>query len=420
MDRPLLLWCSSHSTLAHEEIPLLMEAGFRVIPLLTDFWTYQFDASLDSKICQAWKETVDLPGEVVQKLQSLSFCRDSGQPPFLPQELDLLNEYVDAIYMTVLPNLAVRLAEVFRGTVIFRPFGHGALNNYSNVSLHLGASPEKLIGNVNYIWAPILTTLQEVENPRICLNATHLGAFVTEPRLGNQRWKAEHSQPYVVETIPRINKQQYYLDIYHQYRKDHGHLPLKILGGNQPNGGDIKDSSIVGFLSDEEYFGQAVKARVSIYHGRSRYHIHYHPIEFMALGIPVLFHEDSAFVSEAMHFGFTKTDLEKCGMYKTSEQANQMAEAALRDPGIASEWSQRQRIFLEQVFSRNSALLQARWLRTRVVQIKEQKLPTIEQTVAAAPTKKNLLSRMKKELKRAWQRRIVRRFADPAKLQQRN
>jgi hypothetical protein len=397
-----------------------MEAGFRVIPLLTDFWTYQYDANLDSKICQAWKKTVDLPVEVIQKLQALTFCGDSGQLPFLPHEIELLNKYVDAIYVTVLPNLAIRLTEVFRGTVIFRPFGHGALNNYSNIALHLGTSPDKLIGNVSYIWAPILTTLQEVENPRICLNATHLGAFVTESRLGIKRWDMKDSQPYVVETIPRINKQQYYLDIYHQYRKDHGHLPLKILGGNQPNGGEINDSAIVGFLNDEEYFGQAVQARVSIYHGRSRYHVHYHPIEFMALGIPVLFHEDSAFVSEAMHFGITTAELEKCGMYRTVEQANRMAESALQDPSCALEWSQRQRIFLERIFSRDNALLQARWLKTRVLQIKQQPQPAREETVEITTQKKNLMSRVRKEMKRAWQRRVVKWFADPVQSQKRS
>jgi hypothetical protein len=418
MDRPLMLWCSSHSTLAREEIPMFLQAGFRVIPLLTDFWTYQYDPELDSKLCQDWKESVGLPAEIVRRLQAISFCGNSGRIPFDAEEIELLNRHVDVLYVTVLPNLAIRLADVFHGTVIFRPFGHGALNNYTNIARHLNAVPEQLVGKVNYHWVPILSTLQEIEDPRVCANATHLGAYVTESRLGGKRWSPSQSQPYVVETIPRINKQQYYLDIYHQYRKDHGHLPLRILGGNQPRGGDIGDDAIIGFLSDEEYYNMAVNARVSIYHGRSRYHIHYHPIEFMAIGVPVLFHSESAFASEAMHFGVTCEELQECGMYHTVEQANLMADAALRDHNLADDWSRRQRLFLERVFCRETALHQARWLRTRTIQLKNQKpsvqdlkvIPTEQapaDTLGPTFTKKPLMFRVGRELKRAWRRRVV-------------
>ena len=366
MKRPLMLWCSSHRTLSQEEIPLFLESGFRVIPLLTDFWTLQYDEKLDANLCSDWKQNVELPPDVIKQLQSLSLCVDNGCLPFRRDEIDLLNRYVDVIYMTVLPNLAIRLTKVFKGMVIFRPFGHAGLNTYSKISEYFGTKIEELNGKANFYWVPILTTLQEVESQAICINATHLGAFVTNERLGRKRWDASTSEPYVVETIPRINKQQYYLDIYKQYRQDHGHLSLKILGGNEPRGGFLDDASIVGYLEDTEYYSTIVRARLSIYHGRSRHHVHYHPIEFMAIGVPVLFHVDSAFASEAKHFGITTDELLKCGMYETSEQANKMAKAAMSDPSIALEWSYRQRIFMDRVFNRDLVLPQARWLKTRV------------------------------------------------------
>ncbi len=40
-----------------------------------------------------------------------------GQQAFDPAEIELLNKHVDFIYVTVLPNLAMRLAPVFKGTV---------------------------------------------------------------------------------------------------------------------------------------------------------------------------------------------------------------------------------------------------------------------------------------------------------------
>ena len=203
MKRPLMLWCSSHSTLSQEEIPLFLEAGFRVIPLLTDFWTLQYDEKLDAKLCSDWKQTIGLPSELIKKLQSLSLCAGDGCLPFRQNELDLLNKYVDVIYLTVLPNLAIRLSKAFDGSVIFRPFGHAGLNTYSNIAEFYGTQPEELNGMANFHWVPILTTLQEVESPAICVNATHLGAFVTNERLGRECWDPSTSEPYVVETIPR-------------------------------------------------------------------------------------------------------------------------------------------------------------------------------------------------------------------------
>ena len=72
---PLLLWCSSHESLAAEEIPLFLEAGFRVVPLHTNFWTQAYDPSLDDSICPAWRESVALPPDVVRRLQAVKICQ---------------------------------------------------------------------------------------------------------------------------------------------------------------------------------------------------------------------------------------------------------------------------------------------------------------------------------------------------------
>lgn len=385
---PLLLWCSSHTTLAAEEIPLLLEAGFRVIPLLTDFWTFEVKPEIDQQICSDWKATVGLPIETVKKLQAIRFCADMGQVPFDADEMALLNEHVDVIYVTVLPNLAMRLAPVFKGTVIFRPFGHGHLNTYTRIAEHLKGDIGTLSQCPNFMWAPILSTLQEPEDPRLCTNANQLGAFVSLNRLGPTRWSAASSQPYVVETIPRIQKQPYYMEIYKQYREDHRELPMKILGGNPVAGGPLEDPAIVGFLEDNDYYRMAAEARVSVYHGTSRYHVHYHPIEFMALGLPVLFHKDSAFASEGQRYGMTDSELVEAGMYGTIAQANEMARAALDDASLAEAWSIKQRVFLTEVFSRDKALDQARWIKCRTEQLRpwmEQSFEQRRNAVSSAP-----------------------------------
>lgn len=425
---PLLLWCSSHTTLAAEEIPLLLAAGFRVIPLLTDFWTFEYNPEIDQRICGDWKATVGLPMELVKQLQAIKFCADMGQKPFDPAELTLLNEHVDVVYITVLPNLAMRLAPLFKGSVIFRPFGHGHLNTYSRIAEHLNGDLDSLANCPNFMWVPILSTLQEPEDPRLCSNANHLGAFVSLSRLGPVRWSAKTSEPYVVETMPRIQKQPYYMELYKKYREDHGALPLKILGGNPVAGGSLNDPAIVGFLEDADYFRIAAQARVSIYHGTSPYHVHYHPIEFMALGVPVLFHQGSAFAAEGKRYGLTDSDLNEAGMVSSVAQANDMASAALADASLAEEWSIKQRVFLSEVFNRNKALEQARWIRSRTEQLRPwldksfvakpevfrtAAMTTAQTAVAGEPTcvaarkaRRPIPERVVREVKRVWRQAL--------------
>ena len=159
------------------------------------------------------------------------------------------------------------------------------------------------------------------------------------------------------------------MEIYKQYRQDHNELPIKILGANAAGGGELMDPAIVGFLDDASYFRTAAEARVSVYHGMSRFHVHYHPIEFMALGVPVLFHLESVFAAEGQHYGLTMSQLKDAGMYTSIAEANAMAKAALNDASVAEHWSVKQRFFLDEVFNRKKVLDQARWIKRRVEQL---------------------------------------------------
>jgi hypothetical protein len=364
---PLLLWCSSHESLGAEEIPLLLEAGFRVVPLNLNFWTQEYDATLDATICPAWRESVALPPDVVRALQWVRICQPDKHPAFAPDDLALLARHVDAVYVTVFPNVAIRLAEEFSRTVIFRVFGQAGLSTYSKIAAGYGVPTALVNGLPNFIWCPILSTLQDLEDEQLVRNTQPLRAFVTPARLGGERWSAAKSEPYVVDTIPRLHT-EFYLENYRRFIADHGELPLKILGGNEPRGGVLDDSRIVGRLPPAEYYAAASRARLSIYHGRARDHLHYHPLEFMTLGVPVLFHRGTALAAEAELIGVSAAQLAEAGMFSHADEANCIARAALVDPEVGAAIAAKQRFFLERIFSRPAALEQAIWLRTLVLQ----------------------------------------------------
>jgi hypothetical protein len=264
--------------------------------------------------------------------------------------------------------------------------------------------------------------LQETEDPRLYRNPQLLSGFVTRSRLGSSQWKADQSEPFVVETIPRIEKQSYYAEMYQNYLADFGDLPLRILGGNSPRGGELNDARIIGRLNNEEYYREACRARVSIYHGSSRYHVHYHPVEFMYLGIPVLFHKDCAIAVEAVRSGLDSATLPEYGMYETAAEARDMARHALANVEYAEALSLKQRFFPECVFDRTKALMQARWLRSLCVTINRARenariaksreaaavalLPAVP--VTDTKPKRHWAVRTARELRRAWERTVRR------------
>lgn len=343
-----------------------------MVPLLTNFWTQRYDSSLAASICSDWRASVGLPESVVHSLQGISICQSDRAQGMHQADLRLLTSYVDVVYVTVHPHVAVQLATELSKLVIFRAFGHGSINTYSQVCDHHGVALDSLASLMNFVWCPILSTLQEPEDERICRNPQHLRAFVSPSRLGSAKWKGGESRSLVVDTIPRINSTDYYLGIYRRFTRDHGHLPLKILGGNEAGGGPIGDPRICGRLPHDEYYRTAAEARVCIYHGTSPYHLHYHVIEFMTLGLPVLFHCRSALAAEARAIGFDESDLECAGMYSDAATANRLAERALADATFAMGISERQRVFVDVVFSRSSALVQAQWLRTLAAQHRDR------------------------------------------------
>ncbi len=56
-----MLWFSSHTTLAAEEIPLLLEAGFRVVPSAHRLLDLSVRPTINDRICNQWKDSVDCP-----------------------------------------------------------------------------------------------------------------------------------------------------------------------------------------------------------------------------------------------------------------------------------------------------------------------------------------------------------------------
>ncbi len=201
------------------------------------------------------------------------------------------------------------------------------------------------------------------------MQTNHLGAFDSPERLGPCAGPPALSSPMSLKPFPRITKHRTTWTCT-PYRKTMSICRSRYSVATHLKAVTWAIRPLPAFWMTRSTIGKLLKSRVSIYHGKSRYQVHYHPIEFMALGVPVLFHENSAYAAEGLMAGMTRQTVAGCWHVSDVSHANDMAKSALQDASVAQEWSDRQRIFMEECSFAKKFHDQARWLKSRVIQLR--------------------------------------------------
>jgi hypothetical protein len=189
------------------------------------------------------------------------------------------------------------------------------------------------------VFCPALPYQGLVEDPRLSRSETYWPACVTASRLGH-RWLGAASEAYACETISLIER--YRRPVYEQYIGNFGVLPLRILGQNEV-GGPEHDPRVVGTLADDAYYQAIASSRLMLYAGLgTKYHLHYHALEALAMGVPLVFFDSSALAHICLFAGHDRRGLRDLGMCGSVAEARDLAAHLLASPEAACELSARQ------------------------------------------------------------------------------
>ncbi len=283
-----ILWLCTHRTQWREEVPLLLEAGFEVIPAKLGHPEYPVNEQPDDPYyVKSWRRRCTLPPDEIDRLRAVNwFC----EAP--PDMVGLANEAFDAVIVTSFFDTLTRVGRWFTKPILFRLFGLAGMGCYTEVFGQAGLKelPEsEAYRNNRYYWCPILATLRHAEHPILTRNEVVLEPFVSPERL-SARWQAENRKPYVALVLSRVAQTSYYGNIYSRitsrFRSGQPPIPMRILGQNQQ--GALGDEEIVGSLPDEEYFKMLARATAMFYQGDSICHLHWSVLEALAMGVPVV------------------------------------------------------------------------------------------------------------------------------------
>jgi hypothetical protein len=87
----------------------------------------------------------------------------------------------------------------------------------------------------------------------------------------------------------KINNCSYYTNIYNDFINNFKEYDYLLLGKNN----NINNINILNNLNDDEYYKKIAECKLMYYHGKEPRHLHYHPLEGIIIGIPVIFHKES-------------------------------------------------------------------------------------------------------------------------------
>jgi hypothetical protein len=344
LNKIRILWLclpTVHETAKKEDGQLFVDAGFEFIPNGTE--------PSDDTSNSFWKNECTLSTSVLDVIR-IDWTSDEAK--------QCINEHIHAIMIPGQIGMLGHFLSWFKGYVIFRAYGHGALTTYTDICGAMGLDTS-IFRNDKYIWCPIHSALSFVETCGVINNEFVIGAFVSPSRLDKYKWNGGHSEPKIFEVFSGINR-MYYSDMYKTFKNHFGDNNYIILGFNSKID---SDPHIMGTLDNDTLYNTMCSCRCLPYTGLSDKHLHYHAIEAIEMGIPVIFSSGSMIADCCRIFN---VNIEKAWVYNSWDEAKHLVNRCLLDIGFAKEISAGQREIVNRAFDRKVSLKRAQELKKHI------------------------------------------------------
>lgn len=277
-----IAWLISHTTLRDAEVPILRQLGYevytnKVLPTGEDYRSGSTDFS--------WDDDSTLPSDVLNAVNTHNFYQSE-----LNDEIsDTLNTYFGTIICAAYPLLLRQLAKWYRGRILVRVFGREHPLTYGDYITQFaqGWLWRQLWSIQHRFWvASCYEQIPPYEESFLRQRSVILPLALPNRNLRQRDlWVGGDRRVFFV--CPSIHTApNYYGKIYSRFVEHFGDLPY-VVGGAQPI--PVANPNVTGFLTEEQFTNYLVELRVMYYHSREPRHLHYHPLEAIAIGMPVVY-----------------------------------------------------------------------------------------------------------------------------------
>ena len=272
-----IFWFGAHHLLVNTELARLRQLGYEVFnpPYLSNV--------LDQSAVTSWDrgQHTTLPPDVFERLASYNLFYST-----IDHDIgDILNEYFDAVIVTIVARWVMEILRVFNGPVLFRSYGQTSL--LSDDLIRIGADSFVRSRN-NFHFLPHAVETAELEEAwlqeRMTIVPYCLSGEVFESR---DTWRAiGRSDGDILISAPNILGNPFHRSHY-DFLKEFFHQPYFRYMGVQPIG--IEDPQVTGTLTRDEQLRLMRNAAGYLYTYRDSRVCYLPPVEMIVFGGPVIY-----------------------------------------------------------------------------------------------------------------------------------
>ncbi len=318
-----VLWILNHTTLMEWEVPMLLAEGFEVfVPKVLPVGPNGRTAT----VTDAYDSSLSIPADDLAWLNTVNFY----DAPLCRRTAETINRHFNvAIAASIYPGLYY-LMRCFAGKIFMRAFGHAGDFDYESATATipfdsldrssytpLSAWPGRLAARLRdrlpitdrptfhnvvmnemtrvrdrlYL-AAAYEQIIDHERPFLRRRSVFMPLALPESLLrADDTWTGGEDRLLFI--CPNIDQIDYYRRIYLRFREELGMFPSWIAGRQDLAGVDAplstEDGGILGYVSRERLDELLRRCYCMFYHSQEPRHLHYHPLEAIAIGMPLVY-----------------------------------------------------------------------------------------------------------------------------------
>ena len=286
-----ILYILNHKILSDFEIPILIKNNFGVyLPKIYNSLS-PYD-SINFNNHYIYDYSLNINTNHYNYLNNFDFFNKCDT--YNDELMNIINNNFNVIFIALYANITLIdfLVQKFNGTIYLRFFGRERDLSYSDFfksHKYLSNTPK-----LKFIFSYPEIIDFEFNNNNFFHNNNSLYIPLGIPdyffnKYNNIYNNCNNSNNFVF-VCSKINICDYYTQIYNDFNNLLIDFDFIILGRNNIN---INDHRIKNNLNDHEYYTQMANSIAMYYHGKEPRHLHYHPIEAIIIGLPIIFHAES-------------------------------------------------------------------------------------------------------------------------------
>jgi glycosyltransferase involved in cell wall biosynthesis len=280
VDRPLrAMWLLNHTMARAFEVPMLKRVGVQEVflPKLFPDDPSCRSASVD------WSQDASLtiPAADLAVMNAADWYGEPGAKAWAAA-----NRHFDVLFFALQEvGLLASIARNFIGIALWRAFGLADKQTYSGILERLvpGGKVHARRMGPRLAWASAYPHLREIEDEFVRNLEIHLPLGMPDATI-DDRWTGTDRR--ILFVCPDISVSAYQRHMYERFRADFDGLPYAVTGRQLL---PVRDPNVTGYRAREDYERSMRSMRVMFYHSAEPFHLHYHPVEAVRAGLPLVF-----------------------------------------------------------------------------------------------------------------------------------